>query len=141
METTAYILPSLAPLPDSELAISEAIELKNYQSLYQHYAFGKHLPFDFPMKIKQAFPSEVYKNLLKKQIDELYCIVKSNLNTHYAYIQEYNKLFMHYACDLKVPSDISSCTLEKFPDKRWKNALRSEIILLQGMINIEKEVI
>lgn len=134
-------LTMLIPLPNPEVALSDALLLKHYFSLYFHHSYGDRLPKDFPIELITNYPDSSCLEELKRNIANLSYLVNENLIVQYEYMREYNTLYMHYVCGIKLPHDFPECILEQFPDKSYKQLLKSEIAALQYIINHEKAVV
>lgn len=139
METTTLTL--LPPLPDAEGALSDALLLNHYFSLYFHYNYGDRLPKDFPIELLSNYPDDSCIVDLKNKIVNLSYLVNENLGIQLEYMREYNTLYMHYVGGYPLPHDFPECILEQFPNKSYKQALKTEIASLQYIINLEKRVV
>lgn len=126
-------------LPPSFEEVREAqITLKDYYTLYMHYAYSTKLPTDFPESILKEFPNKSYKRELKGAIIRQTAIVKILEEEQNNYLHDYYTLYMHYAYSTKLPEDFPECVLAQFPSKNYKGELKQAIINLQNAINKEK---
>lgn len=134
-------LTMLIPLPNPEVALSDALLLKHYFSLYFYHSHGDRLPKDFPIELLTNYSDASCLDELKTNIANLSYLVNENLGIQYEYMREYNTLYMHYACGIELPTDFPETILEQFPDESYKQLLKSEIAALQYIINHAKAVV
>lgn len=134
-------MTSLNALPNSEEALSDALLLKHYYSLYYFHSYGERLPADFPIELRTNYSDASCLTELKKLIANLAYTVNENLGIQYEYMRNYNTLYMHYVGVVELPTDFPRTILEQFPNSSYKQILRSEIAALQYIINHEKVVV
>jgi|GEM_PF-4852632 len=137
MSFTSTEITSCLP-PSYDTVKNDQTMLGDYYLLYNHYAYGVVLPVNFPIAILKQFPNKSYKQQLKAAIVTLTATVNNLIADQQAYLNHYNTLYLNFAYDVPLPTDFPECIAQQFPNKSYKDQLKSAMVTLLGEINNEK---